>query len=177
MWFPMPLCFALVAPLLRSMWSCFLKKESKARCEHAGSYRRERKVSGCRVPFEHETHFDYRSAGCFFGKIIESVDSGDMYLSHLPDCAANRSIVSMAYAGLLSAAFEWEFSRAFEDGVAHSDKGRRAKELIHGKLKELRKDIRATGGCMARLNESKGARRGPFAGEAPTLHKKPFARC
>lgn len=63
-----------------------------------------------------------------------------MYLSHLPDCAANRSIVSMAYAGLLSAAFEWEFSRAFEDGVAHSDKGRRAKELIHGKLKELRKE-------------------------------------
>lgn len=118
----------------------FSKKESKARCEHAGSYRRERKVSGCRVPFEHETHFDYRSAGCFFGKIIESVDSGDMYLSHLPDCAANRSIVSMAYAGLLSAAFEWEFSRAFEDGVAHSDKGRRAKELIHGKLKELRKE-------------------------------------
>ena len=157
MWFPMPLCFALVAPLLRSMWSCFLKKRAKqrvasmrGRTEESARFRVAECLSSMRL-ISIIVRLDV-----FFGKIIESVDSGDMYLSHLPDCAANRSIVSMAYAGLLSAAFEWEFSRAFEDGVAHSDKGRRAKELIHGKLKELRKDIRATGGCMARLNESKG---------------------
>lgn len=70
-------------------------------------------------------------------RILQDIADNTIYLRHLPESYEARHHIDAARFIMITAAFEWEFNRIYPDGVAKSDKRKKAEEAVKKVIEEL----------------------------------------
>ena len=78
-----------------------------------------------------------RSIKGFVGSILQSIADEQIYLRHLPKSYMDGRMIDAARFVMITAAFEWEFSRVFPEGVEKKQKKIDAEEKVSQLLQEL----------------------------------------
>lgn len=71
------------------------------------------------------------------GKILQSIADNTIYLRHLPKTYEDGRHIDAAKFVMITAAFEWEFSRIFPDGIKKKEKKIKAEETVEQLLTKL----------------------------------------
>lgn len=71
------------------------------------------------------------------GKILSDISSNSLYLRHLPKTYEDGKHIDVSSFIMITAAFEWEFSRNYPNGITKSDSTIKAEEAVSEVINDL----------------------------------------